>query len=82
MWIPLAKLFDSGRLKIIHPPQGSARFDKAIALPVNVPMVEVRCRKGKFARPANRGRFAFRGILHSVQLRHEKAMASGAADLR
>src|SRR5262245_2453834 len=33
--VALAELFDSGRLGITHPPQGSTRFDEAIALAVN-----------------------------------------------
>jgi hypothetical protein len=41
-------------------------------------MVEVRCGKWKIARPANGGRFAFRGIVHSIKVEHEEAMAGGA----
>jgi hypothetical protein len=75
--VALAEFFDSGRLGIIHPPQGSARLDEAIALPVNVPMVEVHRGKRKIAGPANRGGSAFRGIVHSIEVGHEQAMASG-----
>lgn len=80
--VSLAEFFDSGRLGIIHPPQGSARLDEAIALPVNVPMVEVHRGKRKIARPANGRRFAFRGIVHSVQVGHEKVVGNGEANAR
>ena len=77
LWIPLAELCDSLGVGIVDPPQGSARLDEAIALSVNVTMVEVRRGKGKIAGAANWRRFAFRGIVHSIQVGHEPRASDG-----
>src|SRR5207249_693232 len=58
------------RVWVVHVTQLAAGFDQAVALSVDVAVVQPDRRKREIAGPAHGVRFALRGVIHSIRFLH------------